>query len=157
MWAIQRERRHGHIKPRSLLAFHFIGSNHQSRRGLERRAAGVLETFTGLKHGLLANHARATNLLGMSCRVGNRPDAVAELYRGCPKILNRHLISPNIMGFAWRRLILEIYRVHRDFDGIRDLMVQGLCSLSDLGPHPLAPHVSFALKLVRDTRTLTLM
>src|SRR5690606_31022001 len=71
--AVERESRHLDVETAAIFGFHLVSSGHDARRRGQRRAAGVLETFTRLQHRLLADHARAPHLLQPAERIGDAP------------------------------------------------------------------------------------
>src|SRR5579863_10111113 len=78
---IERKSRYLDVEMLALSAHHAVGAGHEARRRLQRYSAGVFERFTGLKHRLLADHARAAHFLAAAGRVGDAPMAGLELDR----------------------------------------------------------------------------
>src|SRR3546814_20843714 len=68
------------------------GADHDARRRLQGRAAGVFEGFARLQHGLLADDARTADLLHPSEGIGDLPIAVSQLHGLPADVFDPHLI-----------------------------------------------------------------
>src|SRR5208282_5609067 len=79
--AIEREGGNLDIEMRAARAHHAVAADHESRRRLQRHAAGIFERRAGLEHRLLADDAGAAHLLAAALRVGDAPVTGLELHR----------------------------------------------------------------------------
>src|SRR5215472_11383938 len=116
MRAVEREG--WNLDPEAVAArrLHLIAADHDAGRGRQRSAAGILEALTRAEDRLLADNAGAANFLHPSLAVGDLPVAVAQLDRFLASVFDPDVVGPYVTVLGRRRAILEIERLHRDFD-----------------------------------------
>src|SRR5262245_169757 len=84
---------------------HAVAAEHDARRRLQRHPARIFETFARRDDRLLADDARATNLLHPPDPVGDVPVAGLELYGLAAVVGDFDGVGPEELAFFWRRAV----------------------------------------------------
>src|ERR1700691_3893817 len=126
MGAVEREGRNSDGETFPALGLHLVAADHDARRRVQGRAAGILEGFARSQHRLLADDAGTAHVLLAAHAVGDAPVTPAQLHRLGSVVLDADVIRPDKVAVDGRGLVFEIVRLDDDFDRTRGFRIHGL-------------------------------
>jgi hypothetical protein len=109
VWTVEREHRNLDIEALTILVtdfgHHSVTASHETRRGVQRNAAGILERFSGLNHRLFADNAGTAHFLSLPGTVGDDPMTALKLDGRVPAVPDLNRIMPDVFVVVGRRRV----------------------------------------------------
>jgi hypothetical protein len=125
-WLAERKRCDFGIKSLPIVPYHSEAAVHRTHGGIEGAAAGVMECLATLKHRLMADNTRATNVFNFASCVGDHPVAGQQLNRLFAHIFDFHVVRVQPESGARIRLIGQEFWIDANANTVGHHFAEGI-------------------------------